>query len=381
MRPATVLHLGKYYPPERGGIETVLEALCVGADASVAPRALVMSTGRRTVHEVIARVPVTRVGSLSTIGAVSVTPTLPIWLRRATTDVVVLHEPNPMALVACALARPAAPLVVWFHSEVIRPRWKYELFYRPFLDWALARAARIVVAAPPMRDVPALAAVRDKVVVIPYGLDPTPYDVPDLPARAGEAARPPTLLFVGRLVAYKGVDVLLRAMAGVPASLVLVGDGPLRGSLEALARELRVADRVRFAGRVTDADRLAWYGRADAVVLPSVSRQEAFGMVQVEAMLSGRPVVSTSLPTGVPWVNRDGETGLVVPPGDVAALRGALVALASDAALRRRLGRAARAHALEHFTAARMCASFDALCRAVARESAVVPGSQPARVG
>ncbi|HEY6508919.1 MAG TPA: glycosyltransferase, partial [Vicinamibacterales bacterium] len=296
MRPATVLHLGKYYPPERGGIETVLEALCVGADATVAPHALVLSTSRRTVREVIGRIPVTRVASLATIGAVSVTPTLPVWLRRATADVVVLHEPNPMALVACALARPSAPLVVWFHSEVIRSRWKYELFYRPFLDWALARAARIVVAAPPMREVPALAAFRDKVVVIPYGLDPTPYAHSEQPAPVPVQSHPPTLLFVGRLVAYKGVDVLLRAMVGVRASLVLVGDGPLRRTLEALAVELGVAERVRFAGRVSDADRLAWYGRADVVVLPSVSRQEAFGMVQVEAMLSGRPVVCTSLP-------------------------------------------------------------------------------------
>jgi rhamnosyl/mannosyltransferase len=232
-----------------------------------------------------------------------------------------------------------------------------------------------------MRDVPALAAFRDKVVVIPYGLDPTPYALLDPPTPAVDGPRRPTLLFVGRLVAYKGVDVLLRAMVGVPASLVLVGDGPLRRTLEALAHELGVEDRVRFAGRVADVERLEWYGRADAVVLPSVSRQEAFGMVQVEAMLSGRPVVSTSLPTGVPWVNRHGETGLVVPPGDVDALRGALVAISSDREARRRLGRAARAHALEHFTAARMCASFDALCRAVAGETAVAPQSQPARVG
>ena len=87
----------------------------------------------------------------------------------------VLHEPNPMALVAYAIARPAAPLIVWFHSEVIRARWKYRLFYEPLLNWVLRRAARIVVAAPPMRDVPALAAHRDKVAVIPYGLDPRAY--------------------------------------------------------------------------------------------------------------------------------------------------------------------------------------------------------------
>jgi lipopolysaccharide/colanic/teichoic acid biosynthesis glycosyltransferase/glycosyltransferase involved in cell wall biosynthesis len=367
-----VLHLGKYYPPDRGGIETVLEAACTGAGAAIEPRALVLNKSARTVHETVDGVQVTRVASVATVGAVSLTPTLAWWLRRADADVVVLHEPNPMALVACVLARPRAPLVVWFHSEVIRARWKYRLFYEPMLDWVLRRAERIVVAAPPMRDVAALARHRDKVVVIPYGLDPCAYPVAG--HAATDAGAKPTLLFVGRLVGYKGVEVLLRAMTGVPASLVIVGDGPLRAPLESLARELGISESVQFAGRVTDAERLAWYRRADVVVLPSVSRQETFGMVQVEAMLLGRPVVSTSLPTGVPWVNRHGETGLVVPPGDVEALRDALTRLCTDSPLRCALGAGGRTRAVREFTADRMCAAIDDLCHEVGdKRSTPVP--------
>jgi lipopolysaccharide/colanic/teichoic acid biosynthesis glycosyltransferase len=163
------------------------------------------------------------------------------------------------------------------------------------------------------------------------------------------------VLFVGRLVAYKGVDVLLRALPGLPVRAMIVGDGPCRASLEALATELGVADRVTFAGQVSDEIRLEWYRAADMFVLPSVSPQEAFGMVQVEAMLSGLPVVSTALPTGVPWVNQHGETGLVVAPGDPAALRAALASLAASPELRRRLGTQARARALATFTADQMC--------------------------
>jgi lipopolysaccharide/colanic/teichoic acid biosynthesis glycosyltransferase/glycosyltransferase involved in cell wall biosynthesis len=376
MSRTTVLHLGKHYPPERGGIETVLEAVCRGADQAIEPRALVLNTSRRTVHQRQDGVDVTRVGRVAAVGAVSITPSLALWVRRAPADVVVLHEPNPMALVAYALARPAAPLIVWFHSEVIRAQWKYRLFYQPLLDWVLRRASRVIVSAPPMQDVPALAAHRDKVAVIPYGLDPAGYEPGAEPSRDPQAQ--PTLLFVGRLVPYKGVDVLLRAMAGVPASLVLVGDGPLRGSLEALARQLGLQDRVRFLGRVSDDERLDWYRRADVFVLPSVTRQEAFGMVQVEAMLCGRPVVSTDLPTGVPWVNRDGESGLVVPPGDAAALSAALLRLCEDRALRARLGQGARRRAHEYFGAERMCRSFDELCRCVAvtarERTAAAPG-------
>ena len=374
MSRLTVLHLGKYYPPVRGGIETVLETLCRGERGRLDSRALVLGTGPATVHEGVDGVPVTRVRSFGTVGAVSVTPTLPWWLARANADVVVLHEPNPMALLAYALVRPRTPLVVWMHSEVIRPRWQYRLFYEPLLNLALRRAARIVVASPPMLDAPSLAPFRAKCVVVPYGIDPKPYT-----ATPGIAARPaspePTVLFVGRLVAYKGVDVLLRALQGLPVRAVIVGDGPCRAALESSAAELGVADRVTFAGQVPDETRLEWYRAADVFVLPSVSRQEAFGMVQVEAMLSGLPVVSTALPTGVPWVNQPGETGLVVAPGDPQALRSALASLAASPELRRRLGAQARARALATFTAERMCdGAYEVYREAAATARLQAPG-------
>ena len=358
-----LLHLGKYYAPIRGGIETVLETLCRGERGRIDSRALVLGTTPTTVHDVVDGVHVTRARSFGTVGAVALTPTLPWWLARASADVIVLHEPNPMALLAYALVRPRTPLVVWMHSEVIRPRWQYRLFYEPLLNVALRRAARLVVASPPMLDAPSLAPFRQKCVVVPYGIDPQPY------AAAGAAVRPPsaepTVLFVGRLVPYKGVEVLLRALPGLAVRAVIVGDGPCRASLEALAVELGVTDRVTFAGQVTDEARLDSYRTADVFVLPSVSRQEAFGMVQIEAMLSGVPVVSTALPTGVPWVNQHGETGLVVPPCDPEALRAALASLAAAPDLRRRLGAQGRARALATFTAEQMCdGAYDVYCEA-----------------
>jgi lipopolysaccharide/colanic/teichoic acid biosynthesis glycosyltransferase/glycosyltransferase involved in cell wall biosynthesis len=373
-----LLHLGKYYPPVRGGIETVLETLCRGERGRLDSRALVLGTASgaapRTVHEVVDGVPVTRVRSFGTVGAVALTPTLPWWLARARADVIVLHEPNPMALVAYALVRPRTPLVVWMHSEVIRPRWQYKLFYEPLLNLALRRATRIVVASPPMLDAPSLAPFRDKCVVVPYGLCPAPYTT-GAAAAARPVGEPTTLLFVGRLVPYKGVDVLLRALQGLAARAVIVGDGPCRASLESLAADLGVADRVTFAGQVPDDTRLEWYRAADVFVLPSVSRQEAFGMVQVEAMLSGLPVVSTALPTGVPWVNQHGETGLVVPPGDPDALRAALASLAASSELRRRLGAQARTRALATFTAERMCdGAYDVYRHAAATARAQASG-------
>ena len=359
MKKVRILHLGKFYPPASGGIETALETLCHDDSGTLENRALVMSNAHQTVHQVVDDVAVTRVGSVATIGAVSLSPTLPIWLARASADLIVLHEPNPMALVAYFLARPRSPLVVWYHSEVVRPRWRYQLFYKPFLEFALRRADRIVVGSPPMKEVAALAPHQDKCVVVPYGLDARRYCAsPAIAAKAAalrQSFKGPVLLFVGRLVRYKGVEVLLRALPGLQAQTVIVGDGPLRDVLRHSATELGLGDRVRFVGEVGDEELIAWYYACDALVLPSTSRQEAFGLVQLEAMLCGRPVVSTDLPTGVPWVNQHERTGLVVPPGDIAALRGALARLVCDVDLRRRLGDAARARALTEFAAEGMC--------------------------
>jgi rhamnosyl/mannosyltransferase len=263
-----------------------------------------------------------------------------------------------MALVAFFVARPDLPLIVWYHSEVVRPGWRYRFFYKPFLEFALRRAKRIVVGSPPMRDVAALTPHREKCVVIPYGLDVRRYELsPAVAARAAvlrQSLDGPVLLFVGRLVSYKGVEILLRALPGLCAQTVVVGDGPLRDVLPRVAGDLGLIDRVRFVGEVTSQELLAWYYASDVLVLPSTTRQEAFGLVQLEAMICGRPVVSTDLPTGVPWVNQHERTGLVVRPGDVAALRDALARLVGDADLRQRLGDQARVRAMTEFSAEQM---------------------------
>jgi rhamnosyl/mannosyltransferase len=359
-RRLRVLHVGKYYPPVPGGMERVLQLLCERERARVDCSVLVAGTERVTRRESARGVPVTRAGSLARVGSVGLSPALPRILRATPSDVTVIHEPNPMALVADAITFRRGALLVYFHSEVVRPQWMYRVLYRPFLERVLDRADRIVVASPAMRDTAGqLEGYRHKTVVIPYGIEPASLAAPAaVAARArdirGASSSSPLLLFVGRLVPYKGVEVLIRALRDTPARLAVVGDGPLRRSLERLAADVGVADRVTFAGAVPDEELLAHYHACDALVLPSITRAEAFGMVQLEAMACSRPVVSTDLPSGVPWVNRHGESGLVVPPGDVPALAAALRLLAGDAALRERLGAGARRRVEAEFTASRM---------------------------
>lgn len=370
MTPIRVLHVGKFYPPAPGGMERVVQLLCEGEQPAVESRVLVANTGRATVRETWRGIHVTRVGAVAAIGTVGVCPAFPLELRRAERDVTVIHEPNPLALVSDWMAAQKGPLVVWFHSEVLRPQWKYRLLYRPFLRRVLARADRIVVSSPRLAEhAVELQNVRDKCVVIPFGIDTDRLErTPAIDERVAsiERAHPgPRVLFVGRLVPYKGVDVLLEAMRNVQATVLIAGDGPMRPTLEAAAARLGVSARVTFLGHVEDENVVAHMHASDLFVLPSVTRAETFGVVQLEAMACGKPVVSTNLPTGVPWVNRHEETGLVVEPGDATALAGALNRLIADPALRARLGARARQRVEETFTVERMRSESAALYREV----------------
>lgn len=356
-----VLHLGKFYPPVKGGMETILELICDRTSREVQNTVLVANSHCATSEERCGDVDVVRLAAIAKIGAVAVCPTMPFRLAREAeaADLIVIHEPNPMGLLAYFLARPAGTLIVWFHSEVIRPSWRYWLFYRPFLRFALARASRIVVASPTLAaSAPQLEEWRSKCVVIPYGVHAARVPPSDEVARRAEAIRRehkrPLVLFVGRLVAYKGVDVLLDAMRDSPAAALIVGEGPLRAHLQQKAAALGVADQVAFLGEVDDDELAALYHACDVFVLPSVTRQEAFGVVQIEAMTYGKPVISTDLGTGVAWVNQHAVTGLVVPPADALALRDAINTLLADPAIRDAMGAGGARRARSVFNVERM---------------------------
>ena len=365
-----VLQLGKFYPPAKGGMETILALICERTAQHVKNRVIVANSKPATVEEHHGSIEVLRVAALTRIGAVTICPKMPFELARESADVIVLHEPNPMALVAYFLARPTGRLVVWYHSDVIRPSWIYRLFYRPFLRFALSRAVRIVVSSPALAaSAPELKDFQAKCSVIPFGVEGSSHDESAAVLHRAAAIRreidQPIVLFVGRLVPYKGVDVLLDALTGMQATALIVGEGPQRSALEAQARQLGIASRVKFLGAVPDQELAALYRGCDVFVLPSVTRQEAFGVVQLEAMAASKPVISTDVGTGVGWVNRNGETGYVVPPRDPVALREALRRLLADTGLQQSMGDAARRRVRSSFSVERMIDDTLALYRDV----------------
>jgi rhamnosyl/mannosyltransferase len=274
-----------------------------------------------------------------------------------------------------AARKPRHALVITHHSDIVRQA-RARIVLRPLFGAVLAKADAIIATSQAyFEGSDELRPYRSKVKVVPYGIDLQQFSpslkelasARELRAKYGERI----VLATGRLIYYKGFEVLLDAMKTVRAHLLLVGDGPLRVALKTRARRNQIEDRVTFVGTVPNQDMGRYYGAADVFALPSIARSEAFGIVQIEALASMLPVVNTSLRSGVPEVSIHDVTGLTVPPNDVGALSDALNRLLDDIELARRFGSKGRQRALERFTADRMVDETLAIYREVTTSSSV----------
>ncbi|MFO7690533.1 MAG: glycosyltransferase, partial [Cryobacterium sp.] len=255
----------------------------------------------------------------------------------ASSDIIHVHSPWPMGELALLTARLRSPVVLTWHFDIVKQRAVAPL-YRPLVAAVLKRCARVICSNPNLAATsPYLANCGEKLAVIPFGIETSAWEPRGDEASEVERIRlrnkHPLVLFVGRLVYYKGVDVLLRAIAQIDANLALIGTGPLEDELKRLARSLRIEGRVAFLGALPNRDLRLYYNACDVFVLPSVARSEAFGLVLLEAMCAGKPLITTELGTGTSWINQHGQTGLVVPPRDPGALAQAISMIAADRTL------------------------------------------------
>jgi rhamnosyl/mannosyltransferase len=376
-----VLQLGKFYEPVVGGIETHLALLAHGlTEAGVQVEVLVHNTARTTVHETVKGIPVTRVGSFGRLLSTDLSPALVRELSRPY-DLVHLHTPHPMGMLAYRLAKkPRHALVVTHHSDVVKQA-RVRAVLEPLFRSVMSRADAIVSTSERyLESSTELIAHRPRVHVIPYGIDLSAF-TPELRSTAKarelrERYGPRIILAAGRLIYYKGFEVLLDALKRIRGHLLLVGEGPLGQELRQRAGRNGVQGRVTFVGSVPNAEMGPFYGASDVFALPSIARSEAFGIVQIEALASGLPVVNTTLASGVPDVSVHNVTGFTVPPRDPAALAEAINRILNEPALATRFGSSARARALQLFTSRRMVAETLALYQSLhTREE------RPLRVG
>lgn len=314
---------------------------------------VVSNTGSRNEDSVVDAVGITRVACLGTIASMPLCPGMPGAIRRFPSDLVHLHTPNPGAAYALSRSGHKGALVITHHADTIGRR-ALRLLSDTFVRRAMDRAAVIIVTSQRYLETSEeLAPYRSKCRIIPLGIELNESSVEnDLSEDVGRKAVSRIILAVGRLVRYKGFDVLVRAMKNVDGRLVLIGSGPEEAKLRALIESEAVGAKVEMLGRV--ADLAPYYKDASMFVLPSVTRAEAFGIVQLEAMAAGLPVINTNIDSGVPEISVDGETGLTVEPYDFNGLAHAIQLLLDRQELREQLGRAAQAKVRGVFTVDRM---------------------------
>ena len=350
-RGLKVLQVGKYYPPHMGGIETHLEALCTELRKTLDLQLIVASVDRHPSEEVLAGVPVSRLPTRLHLASAPLCPGMLASIRNSRADIVHLHLPNPSAVLAYLASGHSGRLVVTYHSDTVRQRFLGGAF-APFLHALLRRTAAIISTSTEyQRTSPVLSRYLDRCRVIPFGIGLDRFEHPE-PGKVAELRRQyggRLVLGVGRLVYYKGFEYLISAMTQVNGKLLIIGEGPLRGKLQNLIDSLGLGNKVFLLGKI-NGEITAYYHAADVFCLSSVERSEAFGIVQIEAMAAGLPVVNTRLQSGVPFVSLHEQTGFTVPPANPEALAAAINRLLDDQDLRRSFGRAAHQRAREEFS-------------------------------
>lgn len=360
-----VLTIGRFYPPSHGGIERHIHELLQGLGKSVHADCIVFENEALTKDAGALHYGLYNVPSVATIASTPISPALILLVRRLQRlndyDILHLHFPNPMAHFAAYLLPAHVKLVITWHSDIVKQKTLLK-FYRPFLKHIVKRADAIIGATPAhytsSKQLKEFGAAQ-RFTAIPYGIALDYFALPVFTTKATAIRALHTgkkiIFTLGRHVYYKGFEYLIRAMAHInDAVLFIAGTGPLTHDLQALSGSLNLNDKIHFTGRLPDAELAAYYHAADVFCLPSVKPNEAFGLVQVEAMACGKPIIGCELNNGTTYVNQHEKTGLVVPPRDPVALAGAINLLLSNDELRLKLGANAYQRAHQEFSQVKM---------------------------
>lgn len=359
-----ILELGRFdFQNHKGGVQFYADSLARHLSREIAVDLLVSSNSLRTKITEEGNLRKISVATYGEFQSVPFSPTLIWWfyklLRKNDYDIIHLNFPDPLAMLAAFFIPRNIPIVVTWHSDIVRQKWALR-FYSPILQKFMRRVRRILVSTPyHLNSCPQLKALGmdERVVVIPFGIEQKDWELtPAVEARAREIRAQYDGNFVifalGRHVYYKGYEYLLGAMAQLPGChLILGGSGPLTPYLKEMCARAKIEHRVTFAGYIPDSELSAYIYASDLFCFPSVDTSETFGYAQVEAMMCGRAVLSGDLKNGVNFVNLHRETGIVVPIRNADKIAEAVKLLKTRPDLLEMLSKNARARALSEFTA------------------------------
>lgn len=322
-----ILQLGKFYPI-RGGVEKVMYDLMTGLSEEGFKCDMLCAAsddddvGDDALNE-NATLMCTK--TLAKVKATMLSPAMISKMRSICNkyDVVHIHHPDPMACLALYMSGYKGKVALHWHSDIIKQK-KLLKLYRPLQNWLIKRADMIIGTSPVyLQSSPWLKNVQDKTVCLPIGVVPLEVDE-DGAAALREMYKGKKIIFsLGRLVPYKGYKYLIDSARYLDDDYVVLigGGGPLKASLNEQILDSGLQDKVKLLGFLSDDEVAAYFGACDLFCMSSVYATEAFGIVQIEAMSAGKPVVATKIPgSGVSWVNAHKESGINVEPGDSEAL-------------------------------------------------------------
>jgi len=363
-----ILQINKFYYPKIGGVERIVrqigEELNKDSDFLVDVLCCAKKGGIEKINQV-------KVWRAKTFGNFLGMPLSLNFLNlfkklRNNYQILDFHQPFPLADFALFLFPARAKIVVHYHSDIVRQRF-FSVFVKPFIFNTLKKAEKIIVSNPNLvKTSPILKNFQEKCVVIPFGVEVSKFqnvdmeEVEKIRKKYGKF-----VLFVGRLSYYKGVEYLIRVMRDISANLVIIGEGQEGDRLKDLARKLKINDKVFFLPFQPEEKLIQFYHACSVFVLPSIYRSEAFGIVLIEAMACGKPVISTELGTGTSWVNQNKKTGSVVKPKDAVGLKRAIKEILGNQKIRQEYGRNALQRVKEFFSLKVMIAKTKEIYRAL----------------
>lgn len=367
-----VLHFYRtYFPDTQGGLEEAIRQMCIGTrEFGVENRVLTLSPQPEPAVLRLPEAEVTRTRLDLDIASCSMSRGSFAAFRRLAdwADVLHFHFPWPFADLVKLITKPGKPSLVTYHSDIVRQQWLGKV-YAPLMRNFLGSASAIVATSPNYAATsPVLRRYQKKLEIIPLAIDEHSYpeinerDLLDARSRYGQDF----YLFIGVLRPYKGLHILLEAVRDAPYPVLIVGAGPVEAELRRQAQRQNIGN-VHFTGYLPDRVKVALLKLARGLVFPSHQRSEAFGMSLLEGAMMGKPLISTEIGTGTSFVNIDGETGIVVPPNNSAALRNAMDLLYADPDKARRMGQNARLRYENCFTVSDMGGAYANLYDRIAR--------------
>jgi len=368
-----VLHIGQYYPPYPGGIETYTQSFCEGLVSKMIDVDVIVANSKNEfARETINGVRVFRMPRRGLLSSRPFCPSMPRMLKKMNKerkyDVVHLHFPNLMSEISYLFSgMKTTKLIITYHADAIH--WRKSAFLINLLkilylnscyQYILKKSAYIICNSQSYRTSnPFLKKYQNKCHVIPipvrnyYLSPPNQVRIQSLKDKFRDF-----VLFVGNFVPYKGIPYLIRAIKYTKTNLVLIGAGMENELLRNIVKEEGLEDKVYFVGRKDNQELRDFYHACTIFCLPSVSQLETYGIVLLEAMACGKPLISTEIGTGTSFININGKTGFVVQPGSPEELAEKINMIIKNVNLRIEMGNTARERVLQEFTIGRIIESL-----------------------